>query len=265
MLRVALIAAALSLGAAPKQQPHPQQQTKAAKQPAPVAQQETAAGGQQTGCPGTSIPERPCNDVTAIAADRQANLIHGSNIISLITAAVAGAAAAFAWSAASAGHNANRPWVVFDNLMPDGPDAPWKGPDGIEHPMATALRMTVRNCGPLPAIDFRSGWTSDYAPKDQVPKFEIAVDDAKGVLGPNRPVGSTAVFLTPEQRESIRGENELRLYTYGCITYRDPSRRSRVRVTEICHRISYSGVMMTPQGPMHRFNSHPIGPQNRVK
>jgi len=128
-----MIAAAIGLlilGNAPQQQPKAarKSETKAAQHPSPQEGERSSSGAQDSGCAGANIANMSCDAATAEATIRQADLMHGSNIISLVTAIVAGAAAAFAWSASKAAQETLRhertksaaelrPWVKIDVIV----------------------------------------------------------------------------------------------------------------------------------------------------
>jgi hypothetical protein len=160
---VLLLIAALGISAAapeksagePAKAEDHQQSAKPPAIPAKVTDHPSAnhAEGAAERCPHTDNPSFDCNSITAQAdldqarqAKRAANLFLVELFVSFFTLCAASAAAAFAWSASRAGHDANRPWLEFEisGLLPFSISA---------KEAVFTLELDISNRGKSPAIN----------------------------------------------------------------------------------------------------------------
>jgi hypothetical protein len=272
---VVLVAAALSLGAAPKQQPNSQQQAKGTVQPTATKQQEPSSGGKQTGCPGTDVPQLSCEAVTAWATVRQANLMHGSNILSFMTVLVAGLAAGFAWQAADAA----RKNLAHDKRRARDDLRPWLTHNGFEahsftnsriagEPAARGVAATIVfiNSGKSPALRVGMYVNHEVTPmRDDAPEFSAAYNpNFLGAIGPNYPMYTSERAVGPAEADAIIAGTSC-LWLYGKAEYEERGHEGKPYVTEVCLRISAEGHHLLPDGRRKpRFMATVAGPQNTM-
>jgi hypothetical protein len=181
---VALVAAAVSLqGDAPKQhaQATAHQQAKAAQQPASTKKEPPGSGSEKSGCPGTRAPQVSCDALTAEATMRQADiaadqtdLMRWGNWLGLLTTLVAGAAAYFAYSAASAGTKSYKAFVAAEDahLAVEFPNGTLieSQVDGVRQPNSYHLTAKITNIG-------RSTARLKYCRVNAVDAEQLSVDE----------------------------------------------------------------------------------------